>query len=39
MGKGESANRKTEFVFINFAGTSKIKVKDGEGNEAIFLFK
>lgn len=34
--RGQHANRKTEFVLINVAGTSKIKVKDGEGNEAIF---
>lgn len=34
--RGQHANRKTEFVLINVAGTSKIRVKDGEGNEAIF---
>ena len=34
--RGQHANRKTEFVLINVAGTSKVKVKDGEGNEAIF---
>lgn len=34
--RGQHANRKTEFVLINVAGTSKIKVKDGVGNEAIF---
>lgn len=34
--RGKHANRKTEFVLINVAGTSKVKVKDGEGNEAIF---
>lgn len=34
--RGRHANRKTEFVLINVAGTSKVKVKDGEGNEAIF---
>lgn len=34
--RGQHANRKSEFVLINVAGTSKIKVKDGEGNEAIF---
>lgn len=34
--RGQHANKKTEFVLINVAGTSKVKVKDGEGNEAIF---
>ena len=34
--RGQHANRKSEFVLINVAGTSKVKVKDGEGNEAIF---
>lgn len=34
--RGQHANRKTEFVLINVAGTSKVKVRDGEGNEAIF---
>ena len=34
--RGKHANRRTEFVLINVAGTSKVKVKDGEGNEAIY---
>lgn len=34
--RGQHANRKTEFVLINVAGSSKVRVKDGEGNEAIF---
>lgn len=34
--RGQHANRRTEFVLINVAGTSKVKVKDGEGNEAVF---
>ncbi len=34
--RGQHANRKSEFVLINVAGTSKVRVKDGEGNEAIF---
>lgn len=34
--RGNHANRKSEFVLINVAGTSKVRVKDGEGNEAIF---
>ena len=33
--RGCHANRKSEFVLINVAGNSKVKVKDGEGNEAI----
>jgi dTDP-4-dehydrorhamnose 3,5-epimerase-like enzyme len=34
--RGQHANRETEFVLINVAGTSNVKVKDGEGNEAIY---
>jgi len=34
--RGNHANRDSEFVLINVAGTSKVKVKDGEGNEAIY---
>ena len=34
--RGQHANRKTEFVLINVAGTSKVRVDDGMGNEAIF---
>lgn len=34
--RGQHANRKTEFVLINVAGTSKVKVRDGKGNEAVF---
>ena len=34
--RGKHANRRSEFVLINVAGTSKVKVKDGEGNEAVF---
>lgn len=34
--RGQHANKKTQFVLINVAGTSKVKVKDGEGNEAVF---
>ena len=34
--RGQHANRRTEFVLINVAGTSKVKVKDGFGNETIF---
>lgn len=34
--RGQHANRESEFVLINVAGTSKVKIKDGEGNEAIY---
>ena len=34
--RGQHANRKSEFVLINVSGSSKVKVKDGEGNEAIY---
>lgn len=34
--RGEHANRNSQFVLINVAGTSKIRVKDGLGNEIIF---
>ena len=34
--RGQHANLHTEFVLINVAGTSKVRVKDGKGNEAIF---
>ena len=34
--RGQHANRESEFVLINVAGKSKVRVKDGEGNEAIY---
>ena len=34
--RGQHANRRTEFVLINVAGRSKVKVRDGLGNEATF---
>lgn len=34
--RGQHANRESEFVLINVVGKSKVKVRDGEGNEAIF---
>lgn len=34
--RGQHANKKSEFVLINVAGQSKVKIKDGKGNEAIF---
>lgn len=35
--RGQHANRKTKFVLINVAGTSKVKVKDGKGKEVTFV--
>lgn len=37
--RGQHANRKTEFVLINVAGKSKVKVKDGKGNEAVYCLE
>lgn len=34
--RGQHANKRSEFVLINVAGTSKVKVKDGKGNEVVF---
>ena len=34
--RGQHANRKSEFVLINVAGQSKVRVRDGKGNEAVF---
>lgn len=34
--RGQHANRKSSFVLINVAGKSKVKVKDGKGNELVF---
>ena len=34
--RGQHANRKTQFVLINVAGTSKVRVDDGKGNETIY---
>ena len=34
--RGQHANRKSEFVLINVAGKSKVRVKDGEGNEVVY---
>ena len=35
--RGQHANRKSEFVLINVAGESKVKIKDGQGGEKIFV--
>ncbi len=34
--RGQHANKESEFVLINVAGTSKVKVNDGKGNEAVY---
>ena len=34
--RGCHANKKSEFVLINVAGTSKVRIKDGEGNEEVY---
>lgn len=34
--RGRHANRNSEFVLINVAGSSKVRVLDGKGNEAIY---
>lgn len=34
--RGKHANRKSQFVLINVSGKSKVKILDGEGNEAVF---
>lgn len=35
--RGQHANKKTEFVLINVAGTSKVRVEYPNGNECVFL--
>ncbi len=35
--RGQHANRRTQFVLINVAGSCKVKVLDGKGNEAVFV--
>lgn len=34
--RGQHANRRSKFVLINVSGTSKVRVKDGRGNEINF---
>ena len=36
MVRGQHANRRSEFVLINVAGKSKVKVRDGKGNETVY---
>ena len=35
--RGCHANRDSEFVLVNVAGSSKVKVLDGKGNEIIYV--
>lgn len=35
--RGKHANRKSQFVLINLAGSCKVKVLDGLGNEVTFV--
>ncbi|HOA55925.1 MAG TPA: FdtA/QdtA family cupin domain-containing protein [Clostridiales bacterium] len=35
--RGQHANRNSEFVLININGSSKVRVKDGKGNEEVFI--
>lgn len=37
--RGKHANRKSEFVLINVAGSSKVRVNDGEKEEVFVLDK
>lgn len=37
--RGQHANKKTEFVLINVAGTSKVRVIDTHGNEETFALE
>lgn len=34
--RGQHANKETEFILINVSGQSKVRVRDGKGNEAVF---
>ena len=34
--RGNHANLKSEFVLVNVVGKSKVKIKDGKGNEIIY---
>ena len=33
--RGQHANKRSEFVLINVAGSSKVRVDDGKGNEEL----
>lgn len=34
--RGQHANIRSEFVLINVSGTSKVRIKDGEGYENVY---
>ena len=34
--RGKHANKKSQFVLINVAGSSKVKILDGKGNEIVY---
>lgn len=34
--RGQHANRNSEFVLVSVAGTCKVKVLDGKGNESVY---
>ena len=34
--RGQHANKRSEFVLINVSGQSKVRVRDGKGNEKVF---
>lgn len=34
--RGKHANKNTDFVLINVAGKSKVKIMDGKGNEIVY---
>ena len=34
--RGQHANINSEFILINVAGSSKVRVDDGKGNEAVY---
>ncbi len=35
--RGQHANLRSKFVLINVGGSSKVKIKDGRGNEKIYV--
>lgn len=37
--RGKHANKDSALVLINVAGSSKIKVKDGKGNETVYCLE
>lgn len=35
--RGRHANRRSEFVLVNVAGSSRVRTRDGCGNESVYL--